>query len=101
MPTPDAPRPSVCMFRHVQDWLDIDFAVKNEVDFIAVSFVKSADVMNNLKSYVRSRSLSTIEIVAKIESFDSVPNVQARSRTCHLPLDPTSSMACHTSHQLP
>ncbi len=66
-----------------QDWLDIDFAVKNEVDFIAVSFVKSADVMNNLKSYVRSRSPSTIEIVAKIESFDSVPNVQARSRTCH------------------
>ena len=62
----------------VQDWLDIDFAVQNNVDFIAVSFVKSADVMNNLKSYVRSRSASTIEIVAKIESFDSVPNVQAR-----------------------
>ena len=59
-----------------QDWLDIDFAVQNNVDFIAVSFVKSADVMNNLKSYVRSRSASTIEIVAKIESFDSVPNVQ-------------------------
>ena len=61
-----------------QDWLDIDFAVQNKVDFIAVSFVKSADVMNNLKSYVRSRSPSTIEIVAKIESFDSVPNVQVR-----------------------
>ena len=62
--------------RCVQDWLDIDFAVQNNVDFIAVSFVKSADVMNNLKSYVRSRSASTIEIVAKIESFDSVPNLQ-------------------------
>ena len=40
----------------LQDWLDIDFAVQNRVDFIAVSFVKSADVMYNLKSYVRSRS---------------------------------------------
>ena len=54
--------------------------MQNNVDFIAVSFVKSADVMNNLKSYVRSRSPSTIEIVAKIESFDSVPNVQVRRR---------------------
>lgn len=63
----------------LQDWLDIDFAVQNSVDFIAVSFVKSADVMNNLKSYLRSRNSSTIEVIAKIESFDSVPNVQARS----------------------
>ena len=74
--------------------------MKNEVDFIAVSFVKSADVMNNLKSYVRSRSPSTIEIVAKIESFDSVPNIQARCRTRHLSLDLASSMTCHPSHQL-
>ena len=68
---------SLAVLFAAQDWLDIDFAVQNNVDFIAVSFVKSADVMNNLKSYVRSRSASTIEIVAKIESFDSVPNVQA------------------------
>ena len=47
-----------------------------DVDFIAVSFVKTADVINNLKSYLTSRCDKVIEIVAKIESHDSVPNAQ-------------------------
>lgn len=59
-----------------KDWLDIDFAIQMSVDFIAVSFVKTPDVINNLKSYLSSRSDKTIEIVAKIESHDSVPNAQ-------------------------
>ena len=46
------------------------------VDFIAVSFVKTADVINNLKSYLSARCDKVIEIVAKIESHDSVPNAQ-------------------------
>ena len=64
------------MLEVVQDWLDIDFAIQMDVDFIAVSFVKTADVINNLKSYLSSRSSKVIEIVAKIESHDSVPNAQ-------------------------
>lgn len=60
----------------LQDWLDIDFAIQMNVDFIAVSFVKTADVINNLKSYLSSRCDKVIEIVAKIESHDSVPNAQ-------------------------
>lgn len=40
----------------LQDWLDIDFAIKEDVDFIAVSFVKSADVIKNLKSYLNARA---------------------------------------------
>ena len=36
-----------------QDWIDIDFA---NVDFIAVSFVKTADVIKHLKSYIAARS---------------------------------------------
>ncbi len=67
------PHPCHC---HLQDWLDIDFAIQMNVDFIAVSFVKTADVINNLKSYLNSRSSKVIEIVAKIESHDSVPNAQ-------------------------
>lgn len=59
-----------------QDWLDIDFAIGEGVDFIAVSFVKSADVIINLKSYLSSRSDKVIEVIAKVESFDSVPNLQ-------------------------
>lgn len=58
-----------------KDWLDIDFAIAEKVDFIAVSFVKSADVINNLKSYLASRADGEIEVIAKVESFDSVPNI--------------------------
>ena len=67
-----------------KDWLDIDFAIAQEVDFIAVSFVKSADVINNLKSYLAARGggaggkgggRAPIEVIAKVESFDSVPNL--------------------------
>lgn len=61
---------------HVQDWLDIDFAIRQKVDFIAVSFVKSADVIKNLKSYLNSRADKVIEVIAKVESHDSVPNIE-------------------------
>jgi len=40
----------------VQDWLDIDFGIAEGVDFIAVSFVKSAEVIKHLKIYIASGS---------------------------------------------
>lgn len=40
----------------MQDWLDIDFGIAEGVDFIAISFVKSAEVINHLKSYIAARS---------------------------------------------
>lgn len=64
-----------CIAICVQDWIDIDFAISEKVDFIAVSFVKGPDVINNLKSYLASRAGSSIEVIAKVESYDSVPNV--------------------------
>jgi len=39
-----------------KDWLDIDFGIAEGVDFIAVSFVKSAEVIKHLKSYIAARS---------------------------------------------
>jgi pyruvate kinase len=39
-----------------QDWIDIDFAIAERVDFIAISFVKTADVIKHLKSYIAARS---------------------------------------------
>ncbi|CAN1841359.1 Pyruvate kinase isozyme A, chloroplastic [Linum perenne] len=61
-----------------KDWLDIDFGIAESVDFIAVSFVKSAEVINHLKSYIaaRSRDNSDIAVIAKIESIDSLKNLE-------------------------
>ncbi|EFN58575.1 hypothetical protein CHLNCDRAFT_34199 [Chlorella variabilis] len=58
-----------------KDWRDIDMAIEQGVDFIALSFVKSADSIRNLKSYVESRASRQISVVAKIESCDAVPNI--------------------------
>ena len=40
----------------MQDWLDIDYGIAEGVDFIAVSFVKSAEVIKTLKSYITAQS---------------------------------------------
>ncbi|KAK2986074.1 hypothetical protein RJ640_011515 [Escallonia rubra] len=62
---------------HVQDWLDIDFGIAEGVDFIAISFVKSAEVINHLKSYIKARARdSDISVIAKIESIDSLKNLE-------------------------
>ncbi|KAI3862405.1 hypothetical protein MKW92_025654 [Papaver armeniacum] len=40
----------------LNDWLDIDFGIAETVDFIATSSVKSAEVIDHLKSYITARS---------------------------------------------
>jgi len=37
-----------------KDWDDIKFGVDNQVDYYAVSFVKDAQVVHELKDYLRS-----------------------------------------------
>jgi len=60
-----------------KDWLDIDFGIAEGVDFIAISFVKSAEVINHLKSYIKARSRdSDVSVIAKIESIDSLANLE-------------------------
>ncbi|XAR49044.1 Pyruvate kinase [Bertholletia excelsa] len=60
-----------------KDWLDIDFGIAEGVDFIAISFVKSAEVINHLKSYIKARSRdSDVSVIAKIESIDSLKNLE-------------------------
>ncbi|XP_022958886.1 pyruvate kinase isozyme A, chloroplastic-like [Cucurbita moschata] len=62
-----------------KDWLDIDFGIAEGVDFLAISFVKSAEVIKHLKSYIAARSRGRccdISIIAKIESLDSLNNLE-------------------------
>ncbi|KAH9602760.1 hypothetical protein KSS87_023048 [Heliosperma pusillum] len=91
-----------------KDWLDIDFAIAEGVDFIALSFVRSADAIHHLKSYIAARSpnrngiaemvasrsalpfenkivsstylivmgCSSVAVIAKIESIDSLKNLE-------------------------
>ncbi|KAG2676588.1 hypothetical protein I3843_12G060500 [Carya illinoinensis] len=59
-----------------KDWEDIKFGVDNQVDFYAVSFVKDARVVNELKDYLKGCN-ADIHVVVKIESADSIPNLHS------------------------
>ncbi|GLT60943.1 hypothetical protein SLA2020_336820 [Shorea laevis] len=59
-----------------KDWDDIKFGVDNKVDFYAVSFVKDAHVVHELKNYLQSCN-ADIHVIVKIESADSIPNLHS------------------------
>ncbi|CAL9128322.1 unnamed protein product [Musa textilis] len=59
-----------------KDWDDIKFGVENKVDFYAVSFVKDAKVVHELKDYLKSCN-ADIHVTVKIESADSIPNLHS------------------------
>ncbi|XP_060203769.1 plastidial pyruvate kinase 2 [Lycium barbarum] len=59
-----------------KDWDDIKFGVDNEIDFYAVSFVKDAAVVHELKNYLKSCG-ADIHVIVKIESADSIPNLHS------------------------
>ena len=57
-----------------KDREDITFGMKNDVDFIALSFVRSPDDVKELKQFLGSKRQS-IKIVAKIEDQEGVNNI--------------------------
>ncbi|KAL2922141.1 Plastidial pyruvate kinase 2 [Bienertia sinuspersici] len=59
-----------------KDWDDIKFGVDNGVDFYAVSFVKDAAVVHELKNYLKGCG-ADIHVIVKIESADSIPNLHS------------------------
>ncbi|GER49798.1 pyruvate kinase [Striga asiatica] len=59
-----------------KDWDDIKFGVDNKVDFYAVSFVKDAAVVHELKNYLKNAG-ADIHVIVKIESADSIPNLHS------------------------
>ncbi|KAF3336030.1 Pyruvate kinase isozyme G [Carex littledalei] len=59
-----------------KDWEDIKFGVENKVDFYAVSFVKDAEVVHELKDYLKGCN-ADIHVLVKIESADAIPNLQS------------------------
>lgn len=59
-----------------KDWEDIKFGVENGVDFYALSFVKDAEVVHELKGFLEAEG-ADIRVIVKIESADSIPNLHS------------------------
>lgn len=57
-----------------QDIKDIEFAVKNEFDFIACSFVRKAANVNEVRKLLKKLGGEKVKIIAKIENREGVNN---------------------------
>ena len=57
-----------------KDWDDILFAFKENVDFLALSFVRSSREIKNLKKLISEKNLG-IHVIAKIEMGQAIENI--------------------------
>ena len=62
-----------------KDREDITFGINNEVDFIALSFVRSPDDVTELREFLGAKR-NTIKIIAKIEDQECVTNIHDIAR---------------------
>jgi pyruvate kinase len=58
-----------------QDWKDIDFGIEKGVDFIALSFTRTAKDIIELRKYCESKG-ANIKIIPKIENFEATQNLE-------------------------
>ena len=57
-----------------KDLKDIDFGIKNKVDFIALSFVRDPEDLEKLRNILKKKS-SSAKIIAKIENQEGLDNI--------------------------
>ena len=59
-----------------KDWKDLDFGLANNVDWIALSFVRTAEEILEIKNYIKSKG-SQAKVIAKVEKPEAVMNMDA------------------------
>ena len=65
-----------------QDKADIIFGIQQGVDFVAASFVSTAQDVKDIRELLDANGGSDIEIVAKIENRSGVDNVEEICKNC-------------------
>ena len=58
-----------------EDEKDIEFGLNNGIDFIAQSFVKTAEDVIRLRNFLKKKDSDHIHIIAKIESVQALENL--------------------------
>ena len=59
---------------------DIAFGLEQEVDFVALSFVRSANDVETLRGLLGAKGARAVKVVAKIENQEGVRNAEAIAR---------------------
>jgi len=65
-----------------KDYVDLDFAVEEQLDFLALSFVQSASDVRFLKQALAERGAS-IPVIAKIERQNALDDIENIVRECY------------------
>ncbi len=58
-----------------KDYDDLEIGLKNDVDYVALSFVRSADDIKNLKAMIEKKGKKT-PVIAKIEKHEAIANIE-------------------------
>ena len=69
-------------FLSEQDKSDLLFGIKNDIDFVAASFVSSKDDMIEMRKFLDANGGENIEVIAKIENRAGVDNIDEISECC-------------------
>ena len=59
-----------------KDFVDLEFAIKHQIDWVALSFVRTATEVTQLKQLLAEKN-SSIKVIAKIEKPEAVENFSA------------------------
>jgi pyruvate kinase len=62
-------------FMNDNDRNDIIFGIKNDFDYIAASFARSADDIKEMKNFIEANGGGFIKLISKIENHDGVNNI--------------------------
>jgi pyruvate kinase len=57
-----------------RDWECVDWAIENDLDYLALSFVRTADDLHLLREHLRNKA-SDIHLIAKIEKSEALDHI--------------------------
>jgi pyruvate kinase len=59
-----------------KDKEDVLFAIENDYDFIAMSFVRNKENIQELRDILKEHSATHIKIISKIENQEAIENLE-------------------------
>ena len=69
-------------FMSEKDKEDLLFGIKQDVDFVAASFTRTADDIKEMKAFLKANGGKDIRIIAKIENSQGVDNIDSIIEAC-------------------
>ncbi len=59
-----------------KDWSDLELGIEEEMDYVALSFIRTADEMREVSAFLKKNN-STMRTIAKIETRQAVANIDS------------------------